>query len=358
MDRAIEFLLILLKGLGVSVLVSLMLLYFFVKTINRFPKIRTAFRILHRLSIISLYICIYVFIPLLVITLTNLFLSAFGVVSMPFDFAEEILLQSCKIMVITLIFILSVNLIICAKTIQLLKLTHRIEYEKYGPLAGWGNQTRRFKKEINWMPVVIEQLEPLLKIWAVQSPILRIVAPAANNGQEELVLAEELAARLNCKIRMWTSDGSPMDHQAPVTTSQVEFTYEQLDAYALPQVITDPQDIIYDPKGILWFSFGKLENLMPALRLFYDLLSPSGFILIDAHDYPKGGFHLNRLRLLFGRKIRNYCEPSTYHYIHQCFTDGSAASELFKLEMIDGLEGPYKMAILRKRPEDQSQWSK
>lgn len=124
------------------------------------------------------------------------------------------------------------------------------------------------------MPIVASQLTPIIKPLAANRSTLQILAPAANNGTEELEIAESLTELLQRKIRMRTSDSTPMRHQKSVNTSAVEFTYEQSDAFELTGKIKELQDIIYDPKGILWFTFGKEKNCYLRLNSFmiYSLL--------------------------------------------------------------------------------------
>lgn len=343
-----DSLLLLLRVLVISLSVSAALMLFFVLTINRNSAIRTLFRIGHRISLIMIYIIPFLLVLKLLLDISLLIGVFRGGISL--DFAEPIIYQTLDIGVTTVIIDYSLFLLAFTPTIHILKLNHQIQYEKYGVLSEWGERTRTFKKKIGWMPVVLDQLEQVLKPMVAQKDTLQILAPAANNGEEEYALAESLASRLKCKVRMRASDQSPMLHQLPTSTPEVEFSYDQINAYALPSVVETLQDIIYDPKGILWFSQGKEKKLLPALRLFYDLLASDGIVLIDAPDHRRYQQKMNEFRLYFGRQLKYYCEGSTYRLLQKAFKDGSAASALFTLELVDNLEGAYKMAILRKLP--------
>ncbi|GLX67498.1 hypothetical protein MU1_18430 [Paenibacillus glycanilyticus] len=228
-----------------------------------------------------------------------------------------------------------------------------MQYEKYGPLSKWGDETRAYKRNIAWEGNVIEQLGTILKDIKGYNHKLRILAPAANNGHEELSLAKTLSNLLHRKIRMRTSDIATMSHAGFYQDAQVTFTYEQRDAYDLPKYLDERQDAIYDPKGILWFTMGQEKKLLKALRLYYDLLEDDGVIIIDAGETRKLLHAYNVLRLNFFMSLTYYAEISTYERLRKCFSTGSQASLLFTIELVPNLSGPYGMAILRKIPAAQ-----
>lgn len=339
-----------LAAVMITLLSSAVLLVFFIFTVNRNSTIRLIFRIGHRALWLSFYIAVSLFTVMLIIDFILFVGGLAGIRWISMDVVGNMFDLTIDYGFLSFMVLGGPLNLVCGLTMKIKKITN-IQYEKYGLLGEWGEQTRAFKKRIQWIPVVLDKLEPLIKPIAGQKGKLQILAPAANNGEEEYALAEGLADRLHCKIRMRASDLTTMAHRMPVLSPRVEYTYEQANAYELSTMIQTPQDIIYDPKGILWYTQGKEKRLMPALRLFYDLLAPDGLILIDAAiQERKNQQQFNQFKLHFGLQINYYCEQSTYSKIKKAFVVGSAASELFSLEIVDGLEGPYQMAVLRKRP--------
>ncbi|WP_339316849.1 hypothetical protein [Paenibacillus sp. FSL R10-2734] len=338
-----------IKCLTITLEISIIFFLIFFPTINRLPVFRVLFRIGHRITTMMLPVSLPLFF-VYVFTISGIMIaSKFS--SLPFNSFLLAFSLSTKIFLYTLFPALIIHLT-CLLIMSILKSTHKIQYERFGILSQWGTKTRAYKRAINWVPVVSEKLLPVLKSLTTNRPTLNILAPAANDGTEELDLAQSFSQLTQRKIRMQTSDASPMKHQKTLNTPTVEFTYEQCDAFELPNKIKELQDIIYDPKGILWFTFGKDKKLLPALQLFYNLLTHDGIVIIDAPDEQKRNQKKNRHRLYFGMKLRYYCESSTYTHIEKAFKPGSAASKLFTLEKVDGLSGPYGMVILRKVPAD------
>ncbi|WP_342436681.1 hypothetical protein NSS79_25615 [Paenibacillus sp. FSL L8-0436] len=346
----IELLQVLLKGFLVTLGISLILFLIFLPTINRFSSVRALFRLGHRITTMFIPVLVYLFVLYVIVIIGYMIAAMFF--DLPNDTFTLAYTFVTKIFLYILLLELGLHGISFHLVMHIHKATHKIQYERFGSLSQWGTKTREYKKELNWVPIVASQLTPIIKPLAANRSTLQILAPAANNGTEELEIAESLTELLQRKIRMRTSDSTPMRHQKSVNTSAVEFTYEQSDAFELTGKIKELQDIIYDPKGILWFTFGKEKKLLPALKLFYDLLSSDGIVIIDAPEKQKKKQRKNRHRLYFGLKLHYYCESSTYTHIEKSFKPGSTASKLFTLERVEGLSGAYGMAILRKIPAE------
>lgn len=333
----------------VIILIAGVLFFFlFMFTVERFILLRTAFKIIHRVLSMILK-------PVLKYGLALfLFSILFGIVGI-----KNGIQLNYEVLGISAVMIFAITELVAflwgvLEMVMFIRgIGNKITYERFGTLEHWGVRTRNYKKEIQWVQVISEKLVGYFKQWPAYQNI-KVLAPAANNGEEELELAQALGKYLGKRIHMRTSDVTPMVHQSAISTPYVEFTYEVCDVFNLKSILHDLQNVIYDPKGILWYTYGKEKKVNQALQLFYDLLAPDGIIVIDAAENRKKLQSKNRMRLLYGRELTYYCEKSTYDFIEKCFTPDSLANKLFTLERVDGLDGPFGMAILRKVQVNQS----
>jgi hypothetical protein len=333
-----------IAAIVVYLIVSFFLILIFTLYINRVSFIRSLFKIVQRLLFMLLY-------PILLITALStvalipvIVCLIFGHV---FSFSGFIIDAFFILVLLVLAFIIAVGVVfrlpMTAKEQQ-----DTIQYEKYGVLSSWGALTRAYHKRIGWTPMVAKRIAPLLE--QIQKPEIRMLAPAANCGEEERDLAQLLSAHIHKRFLVTLCDINEMRHIETQDDGRVSISYHTMNAFDLPKFLTQTQDVIYDPKGILWFPRGKEAELIERLRLFYDLLDDQGMVIVDAAIGSGWKVFINDLRMTYNLPLTFYAEVSTYSYINRFFTPGSVASSLFTLTLVDGLDGPYGMAVLKKVP--------
>lgn len=323
---------------------------------NRFIAVRSFYKWSKMIAVKITYIFI---VTILVISLTTLVLDVLVLIMLPIaNSISDLFMYAAKyclyIMLDLFVFMVPIAavyfpLILCAK-LNKNPLIISCDYERGGRLGKWSRATSKYMSKIGWLNRISQNL-----ISSGLLPVrdnLIIAAPTANAGNRENHLGEYIAAACNNKVTVFASDLARLKDHAPTSRSNsLDFIYtEGVDAKNLDRLLEDngqsEVDVIWDIKGYLWYSKNKEQTL----KGYYDLLSPGGIIILEAHKNNLFLIFINDLFLQVFGKIISYVEDSTYFKITKIYQKSSALQELFDEILIsDSDHTNCDIAIYRKK---------
>lgn len=175
-------------------------------------------------------------------------------------------------------------------------------------LEKWYDLTRRYLGN-TWFVHLYEGLEQSMLIPNPQK--VTFVSPAANRGVYEKTLFEALRDQ-GVEVRGIIADIDILEKTAVPQGYDPGLTYVagrealEIKAYLKAQDL-ETTDLIFDIKGSLWYAFRSDGSKTALFERFYDVLSPSGLIVVD---HSKKRFSAFCIYYLFGI-VSWYVETST-----------------------------------------------
>lgn len=294
--------------------------------------------------------------------LTTLFLVVLSIpiiilsVILPFQDYYEQLIISYKIVLFSILFLLGLVGFYCVAFIY----THNIrsdlnalQYEKYGRLRNWSKATKSFRDKYNWDNRFTTLTAKVIKNeYRNKGSELTIIAPSANNGNIENLLAQKLSVVINKQVKVFASDIAQVEHISSYSKGLIDFYYkEEINGSQLLEVYPFKCDVIFDVKGFLWHelnSFKKKKKSEKVMDIYYELLKPGGIVIVDGytHRFQSALINLSSFQLqLFGR-ISWFAEKSTYEHFKKIYNKSNKLKKRYNL--IVEKEGIASVAYFQK----------
>lgn len=226
---------------------------------------------------------------------------------------EKIIIPSFAVFVVCLI-------------IQIIKLINKDFYDKNGIFAGWYDKTIK-AKGTKW---VIEIGEEILKLNSDFQKEIKFVSPSANKATYEKILFRDWVNK-KIHVQMIASDIAIVEEsENSEVLGNAYFKYfESKDAFNLQDLLIENNihkvDIIWDFKGVLWYSIKNKNDIKNIIDVFHNLLDENGYYIIDNIESK---WYITLIRKIIYELIDIYIdEKSTYKRLNDRIKKDSEIEE-------------------------------